>query len=337
MARALVVLVREEHRAPELDHLLERCLAFVEQAQVADGRFRNRRSVDGAWTDGGGSDDTHGRALFGLGVTARGPSGDLSERALQAFERGAGFRTSSPRACASAALGAAELLAARPGHPPARALLTRAAAGLGLLGRAPGWLWPERRLAWGNALLPEARIAAGVALADDRLLREGLELLAWLVDVESAPDGHFSFAPVEGWAPGEPRPGFDQQPVEAGAMADACARAFAATGDGRWADDTLRAARWFLGDNDVGAPLLDRGSGGCRDGLLMDGVNLNEGAESTIALITALQQARVIRADQRAASWARQGDTRRQAAARRAATSAAPSSVAAPTERSAAP
>ena len=83
---------------------------------------------------------------------------------------------------------------------------------------------------------------------------------------------------------------------------------------------TLHAAAWFLGENDVGAPLLDTVTGGGRDGLTPDGVNENEGAESTIALITALQQAR-----------------RLQAAARKRSSSADVSTVAAPTQRSAAP
>ena len=150
-------------------------------------------------------------------------------------------------------------------------------------------------------------------------MAEGLDLLAWLVETETSGD-HFSFTPVGGWAPGEPRPGFDQQPIEAAAMADACARAFDVTGEQKWSERGLRAAAWFLGANDLGLPLLDDASGGCRDGLTPAGVNENEGAESTIALITALQQAR-----------------RLQAAARSASTTSAVSTLAAPTQRSAAP
>ena len=162
---------------------------------------------------------------------------------------------------------------------------------VGRVSRDRAWPWPEPRLTYSNAVLAEARIAAGVELGDDRLLDEGLDLLDWLVRVETR-DGHFSFTPAGGWASGEARPGFDQQPLEAGTMADACARAFDATGDPIWADRTELAAAWFLGRNDVGVPLLDPRTGGCRDGLERGGVNENEGAESTIAMISALQQAR---------------------------------------------
>ena len=160
---------------------------------------------------------------------------------------------------------------------------------------------------------------AGAALDEEGLLREGLDLLAWLVEIERSGD-HFSFTPVGGWAPGEPRPGFDQQPIEASAMADACARALDLTGDPQWADHLLHAAAWFLGENDVGVSLFDPSTGGCRDGLTSVGANENQGAESTIALVTALQHTR-----------------RLQAAAERASRISAASIVAAPMQRSAAP
>jgi hypothetical protein len=294
VARALVVTLREPERPPALERLAETCLAFLEAAQLPDGRFHNRRAASPGhpWTDEVGSDDAIGRALWGLGTAAaRAPSADARTRALGAFERGSAFSTPSPRANAAAALGAVEVLSADRGNRRARALLDTSAGRLGELSPDPGWPWPEVRLAYENARLPEARIAAGVSLTSDTLVAEGLGLLRWLVEIETR-DEHFSFAPVGGWARGEPRPGFDQQPTEAGAMADACARAFDATGDERWATLTLRAARWFLGDNDVGVSLFDPRTQGCRDGLEADGCNANQGAESTLALISALQQAR---------------------------------------------
>lgn len=314
-ARALVALLREPSRRAPLERLAATCLRFLERAQLPDGRFRDRLSADGRWSDGAGSDDASGRALWAAGVAAAAATGESQRaRALRTFELGAGFATPYPRAAAYALLGAVEA--------PSRAgrdLCERAVATLGPLRPDPDWPWPEQRLAYANAVLPEARIAAGVALADESLVAEGLTLLEWLVAVEL--DGrHFSFAPVGGWARGEPRPGFDQQPIEAGSMADACARAFDVTGEAVWAERALTAARWFLGANDGRVPLLDGESGGCRDGLTAGGVNENEGAESTLALITALQQAR-----------------RLQAAASSASRSGRVSTEAAPTKRSAAP
>ncbi len=322
VARALVAVMREPRRPPELERLAATCLAFLECAQLPNGCFHNRLSVRRRWLDEVGADDTVGRALWALGVVSAGAATrEQRDRARALFEAGAGFRTPWPRANAFAVLGAVELLAARPQRPVGRAweLLEAAAAGLGRLSPDPDWPWPEARLAYANAVLAEARLAAGVTLGDDRLVADALDLLAWLVEAETSGD-HFSFTPVGGWAPGSPRPGFDQQPIEAAAMADACARAFAVTGDPHWAARGLRAAAWFLGANDVGVPLLDAVSGGCKDGLMPDGANENQGAESTLALITALQQAR-----------------RLQATVRRAPTTSAVTTLAAPTQRSAAP
>ena len=321
VARALIAVMQEPHRTPELERLAETYLSFIERAQLPDGRFHNRLSAKGLWHEVG-VDDTIGRALWALGVvSADAAHGEQRERARVLFEAGAGFRTSSPRANAFTVLGAVELLEAKPHRPVGRAweLLEAAAGGLGHVSPAPGWPWPEARLAYANAVLAEARLAAGVALGDEPLVIEALELLAWLVQTETNGD-HFSFAPVGGWAPGEPRPGFDQQPIEAAAMANACARAFEVTGDPRWATWGIRAAEWFLGANDAGIPLLDAAHGGGKDGLGPDGTNENQGAESTLALITAFQQAR-----------------RLQAALRRAPSTSAVSTQAAPTHRSAAP
>ena len=87
-------------------------------------------------------------------------------------------------------------------------------------------LGPRRRLAYDNARIPEALIAAGAALGHDQLVAAGLRLLEWLVTIETR-DDHYSFTP-SGAGPGEHRPGYDQQPVETAAMADACARGLGA-------------------------------------------------------------------------------------------------------------
>jgi hypothetical protein len=319
VARALAVLTREPSRPHALERLAETCLAFLERAQLPSGRFHNRLSAEtGEWSEPG-SDDADGRALFGLGL-ASGLPGPLGPRALACFERASGLESPSPRTNAYATLGACAVLATLPGHPPATSLLQRARARIGELSVDPAWPWPERRLAYENARLAEARIAAGVTLANEELLAEGLFLLDWLARAESR-GGFFSFTPAAGRGPGEQGPGFDQQPLEAGSMADACAAAFAATGEERWADLTRLAAAWFLGANDTGVPLYDRASGGCCDGLMRNGRNENQGAESTLALIGAFQQARRVQAATR----------------RRAPSSSSIETVAAPTLLSAAP
>ncbi len=303
VARALIVSVREPWPSLELKRLEPTCLGFLERARRGDGRFHNRLSPppEHRWLDEVGSDDSNGRALWALGTAAaHGTTAEQRRRASACFETSGPLRSTSPRSNAYAVLGAVEVLAARPHDAAARSLLEVAVPRLGRLGDDPDWPWPEARLAYDNARLAEARIAAGAALGDGALLDEGLDLLDWLVGAETSGD-HFSFTAVGGRGRGDSSPAFDQQPIEAAAMADACARAFDATGEDRWAAACLRAASWFAGANDVGVTLIDAATGGCSDGLEAAGCNRNQGAESTLAMISALQQARRLQAARRPA------------------------------------
>jgi hypothetical protein len=286
-ARALILLLRQADQSSELRGMADTYLRFVIDAALPDGGFHNRRSSDGMWADTLGSDDSQGRAIWALGTAishrARGASA-----ALDLFDRQE-FRSPSPRANAFAVLGAVEVLSAVPGHLHAT---DRVQAWVSNIVVPPGseWPWPEARLAYDNARLPEALIAAGSILDDGPMVRRGIRLLDWLVEMEMQ-HGHFSFTPVGGWAPGEKRPGFDQQPVEAAAVADACARAWDITRTEKWRRLVEMAALWFLGENDLGAVLYDRETGGGYDGLTPTGANLNQGAESTIAALSTLQRA----------------------------------------------
>ena len=157
-----------------------------------------------------------------------------------------------------------------------------------------GWPWPEQRLTYANATLTEAMIAAGSALDRPALMQHGLDLLEWLLDRETR-QGHLSVTPVGGSGPDDDGPGFDQQPIEVAALADACARAQAVDGNQRWVDGITAAANWFLGDNDSGVVMWDPETGGAFDGLRENGANLNQGTESTLALLSTMQHARIAR------------------------------------------
>ncbi len=193
---------------------------------------------------------------------------------------------------AFAALGAHEVLVARPDNRAALDLLGAAAevVGHGASGGS-SWPWPEARLRYANAVLPDAMMAAGAALGRQSLVDEGAALLVWLLDHETN-DGHLSVTPVGGSDLGSERPAFDQQPIEVAALADACARAAGLVPDDGWARGIDSSVAWFQGDNDAGAAMWDPATGGGYDGLRADGPNLNQGAESTLALISTLQHGR---------------------------------------------
>ena len=92
-----------------------------------------------------------------------------------------------------------------------------------------------------------------------------------------------------GWFPRDgSKARFDQQPIEAAAMLDACIEAFNCTRDEEWIAYAYRCLNWYQGENDLGVPLCDYATGGCRDGLEAQGANENQGAESTLCWLMAL-------------------------------------------------
>ena len=278
-------------------------MAFLAAAHnPATGAFRNMRSADGTWLDDEGSQDTQGRALLALGIAAR----DAPEVALQ-FEAHALFeaalpaakRLTAPRAVASAILGCdAALSSGLVGNTERTiALLTgrlrRAFTDADLDG---DWPWPEDVLTYENALLSHALIVAGRRLGDPRLRSVGLHVLDWLIEKQTSRRGTFTPVGNDGWWPKDGvRSQFDQQPIEATALILAAAAAYEATQDAGYRRAAEAAYGWFLGDNDAGLAVADVARGGCHDGLSSDRVNVNQGAESTLMWLTALETMRVLR------------------------------------------
>ena len=289
VARLLIAIMREPAPGRELRELARVCFRFTVDAQGTSGATRNRRSVDGRWHGRRGVEDCWGRSVWAFGTVAHlAPDDWMRSGGTSCFARALQQRSPYRRAMAMAGLGAAELLAVQPGHADARQLLRDAVVSIGPLGPNSTWPWPEPRLAYANAAIAECLIAAGSLLDRPEVLADGLLLLRWLLERQTV-GGHVSPVPVGGAGPHDAPPAFDQQPIEVAALADACARAGSVTGDTAWRDGVDRCIAWFDGDNDLGVAMSDPVTGGGYDGISPHGANLNQGAESTLALITTLQ------------------------------------------------
>lgn len=291
MARLLIVAVREPDRSQTVRELARSAFRFVAASQSTTGRTRNRRDVTGRWHGRHGVEDCWGRSVWAFGTAARlAPEAWMRASARSYFHHGVKQRSPHRRAMAFASLGAADAIAVDPHDLRARDLLVDAVATIGQPSADPSWPWPEARLSYANAVLADALVAAGHALRRDDVLDDGLRLLRWLLDHETV-DGHLSPTPVGGAGRQDASARFDQQPIEIAALADACARAHLVTGDDLWRRGVDAAIGWFHGDNDVGAPMWDQHTHGGYDGLTATGPNLNQGAESTLALISTFQLA----------------------------------------------
>ena len=294
VARGLIVVCREPMPDKRLRELAQVYLDFVLSALEPTGECHNRMAVDGTWGDEASVGDWWGRAVWALGVAAvHAHTAGMRARALVGFRIAAEQRSPHVRAMVFAALGAAEVLSAKSAEPAARSLAVDAIQTIGPPSGDPTWPWPEERLSYGNASLAEALIVSGVALGDGRVSGRGLELLEFLIALETR-DGHLSVTPVGGRARGDSSPLFDQQPIEVAAIADACASAYRLTQDHDFVLGIQLAWRWFLGDNDSSTPMFDPDTGAGYDGLESGGRNLNQGAESTLAMLSTAQHARAV-------------------------------------------
>lgn len=293
-ARALIVAVKGSNQQPhatDWSALEAKYLAYLYHAfDEKSGRFRNFLTFRGDWEPlQDATEDVHARAVWALAQTVahtlneghRGLAMQLLEEAI-----GAALTFTAPRAWAFTILGIQEYLRHFSGATAFRR--EREELALRLLqqfemNQSDNWPWPEDQLTYANARVAHALIEAGKWLPHDRMLDMGLRGLDWLDRVQTAPEGHFVPVGTNGWFPrGGEKARFDQQPVEAYTMLDACLAAYRATRDERWLKSARRAFDWFLGRNDLHVPLYDYVTGACHDGLHADRINQNQGAESTV-------------------------------------------------------
>lgn len=289
-ARALLLAAAVPDE-PDAPLLARRTLAFLHHALGRDGHFRNFMSYDRRWLEVRGAENAQARAVRAL-VTA---SADLAEPGLRGAAREllahawpAIGQLESPRAQALALLALADRRLMDGPHTDLDALAHRYAANLRRLWDAhatSGWPWFEPYLSYSNAKLPHGLLAYARAYGQPGDVALALVALTWLEDVQTGPQG--TFWPVGServYRGGEARPLWDGQPIEVYATVAADLAAFEITGDGRWLELARRAVNWLLGRNPLGQSLFNPASGGCRDGLHRDRLNMNEGAESTLAL-----------------------------------------------------
>jgi glycosyltransferase involved in cell wall biosynthesis len=307
-ARALIVAIRARSHVTDVDtvdSLILCYLAFLQHAFDAKlGAFRNLMSYDRQW-EGKGSPDSQGRAIWSLGVAAV-ELGDERLRSIAARLLHGAFAVAGEltdlRSMAFALIGLDSYVESYGGERQARLIRNHLAGRLqsafqGSAGSSD-WPWPEQRLSYANARLPHGLLVAARALGNQDLLDIALNSLRWLVETQTI-GGYFAPVGNRGWYQrGGARARFDQQPIEADATFAACVAAHQATQDHFWIEETTRVFRWFLGHNDLGAPLYDHATGGCCDGLHAEGVSENQGAESTLAWLSVLLQAHDLLGDE---------------------------------------
>jgi len=268
------------------------------------GRFRNFMTYERQWTEEVGSEDAHGRALWGIGKSVdfldnpgqKAMSMMLFNKAIKAVKH---FK--SPRAIAFALVGIHAYLHKFSGDSEVRRVREIIANRLFdqfKNNATESWPWPENALNYANGKLSHALLLSGQWIQRSDMVDMGLRSLKWLLTIQTE-NNHFAPIGNNGWyEKGGTKARFDQQPIEANAMIGACIEAFNVTRDKTWIDNAVMCFNWFLGHNDLNIPLYDPKTGGCCDGLMADGINKNEGAESTLAWLLSLMTLQKLYADE---------------------------------------
>jgi uncharacterized protein YyaL (SSP411 family) len=293
-ARAVIAAIRYYtlHPEPQVLELFNTYLAFVLHSQNSDGSVKNLMNFDRTWRKNEAGNDALGRVLWALGVVlATPPSQAYLPINREYFVNSAVHAAKqSPRGMAYSILGMGEYLKQFPKDGEIKSRMETTADNLVAQyekNNSPDWQWFDGALTYDNAILPYALFVAGSVFREKyfKVAEKTCEFL--LANIFNG--NHFSFIGSEGWYKrGGARAKFDQQPIEAASTSLMLRAAYDATGNDKYLTLQRKAFAWFLGENDLHVPLYDSETKGCSDGLMSDGVNPNQGAESTLSFLLSL-------------------------------------------------
>ncbi len=304
-ARALAAMVQNWRlfRNGDVMPLCQTYLSFLYDAMdEKTGGFRRHLSYQRKWTEEPLADISQGRALWALGLAIGHPPNaavlGLASRLFDGALKLVGKMT-TPLAISFTILGLNAYLQRFGGATAVRRHRRRQAKRLLELfdqGRTDGWEWCEDVAGVESARLPHALIQSGRHLKNEDMIRQGLRTLEWLFAVQTdTKHGHLSLIGNDGgYTRGGEKARFDQIPMDASALIEAAREAYLVTWDRKWVDHIHVCLNWFLGINDLQQPLYDFTTSGCQDGLHSSGTNLNQGAISTLAWLSALHTIQLI-------------------------------------------
>lgn len=290
-ARALLLAVWacKHHQTDVALPLLQVYLSFIHYMQTENGEFKNFMSYTKEALEERGSEDSFGRTIMALGfLINEAPSNLLSKTGSDIFTKAYPHidQLVSIRSIANSIIGVCQYI--RHNYPDdlKRNLVIKLAnkmVGMYEANQDTDWRWFEPILTYDNAILPLALLNAYEVTNDESYLSVALETMRFL---ESKVFHYGVLSPIgnEGWlCKGKEAARFDQQGIDAMAMVLFYQQAFRVTRNKKYKSRMFQSFQWFLGTNDVALSLYDPTTGGCADGLHSEGINLNQGAESTLA------------------------------------------------------
>ncbi|MBW2981550.1 glycosyltransferase [Candidatus Woesearchaeota archaeon] len=294
-ARALFVCGKYYNKFGEYKQLklIKTYLDYIKYVQAKDGKLYNYVDKHKRVNFKEFSEDAHGRAVYALGFTTalKAVPPDIKEQAKQILLKGLSPIDNFLNA-RSIAFSLVGLHYYNKNNNSAENIskIKKLADYLVSLYEASydkEWKWFEEKLTYSNSRLPEAMFYAYLSTKDKKYLDVAKASLDFLI---SKTFHNNIFVPIghRGWyVKGGEKSYYDQQPVDTGCMVQTLILAHKTTGEKKYIRHASNAFHWFLGRNYLKQMIYDDKTGGCFDGLGEKTVNLNRGAESTLAYLTA--------------------------------------------------
>lgn len=290
-ARALLMacMYYKEKKDPEALELMTTYLSFVHYMQKEDGRFHNFLSFNRNYLDEVGSEDSFGRTIWALGyLLAHAPMDAYYQAVKMIFSRAApNFgKIQSIRGIAYTIIGICHYLKVHTSDEVMKRSLRTLTDSLMLhyeQNKTENWKWFEVLLAYDNGILPLALLHASQNLRDKKVAEVAFASMDFLTE-HTLKDSHLSIIGNKDWyIKDKERSVFAQQPLDAQAMVLMYHQAYRVTRNRDFLKKLFTSFMWFLGENDMRMSLYDDETKGCCDGFEKDGINRNQGAESTLA------------------------------------------------------
>lgn len=290
-ARALLMacMCYNHEKDPQVLDLMTIYMSYVNYMQNEDGSFRNFLAFNRNFLDEVGSEDSFGRTIWALGyLIANAPKDFYYQTANEIFGRAFSHFTKvkSIRAIAYTIMGISYYMqrhASDNGMKQVLRTLTDTLIRHYEENQSDNWKWFEALLAYDNAILPLSLLHATQVLKEKRVAEVAFASMDFLTE-HTLKDTHLSIIGNKDWYfKDKERSLFAQQPLDAQAMVLMFQQAYKLTGNREYLTKLFTSYRWFLGENDMRMSLYNFETDGCCDGFENDGVNRNQGAESTLA------------------------------------------------------
>jgi len=290
-ARALIAVLRyhEMYKDPSSIGLADKYLTFLLHMQKEDGRFHNLLGFDRAFKDEVGSEDCMGNALWASGYTLNSTAPEeMKIVAKEMFDRGLPpvHNFTSPRAKALTLIGLHHYNKAFPEDRNILKNVGKLASGLVHQYRVEsdeGWCWFESYLTYSNPRLPQALFSAFESTKKDTYLEVALNSFNFLIEVQMVDDVFVPVGTKDWYIKKGEKALYDQQPIEASCMVEAAIDAYKHTRDERYLRTAENSFEWYHGKNVKSIVIYNEETGTCYDGITNEGLNLNQGAESTLS------------------------------------------------------